>query len=64
MLFLFKRKEKQIEQLIQQNEKQDYWSIVRKQFFKNRLAVWGLRIFYGILFIAIFADFIATSRTG
>lgn len=62
MLFLFKRKEKQIEQLIQQNKKQDYWSIVRNQFFKNRLAVWGLRIFYGILFIAIFADFIANEK--
>lgn len=62
MLFLFKRKEKQIEQLIQKNEQQDYWSIVRKQFFKNKLAVWGLRIFYGILFIAIFADFIANEK--
>lgn len=39
-----------------------YWSIVRKQFRKNRLAVWALRVFYVILFIALFADVIANER--
>ena len=41
MLFYLKGKEKQIEQLIQQNEQQDYWSIVRKQFFKNQTSRLG-----------------------
>lgn len=41
---------------------QDYWSIVVRQFAKNRLAVWSLRFFYGILFVAIFADFLANEK--
>jgi peptide/nickel transport system permease protein len=42
--------------------KQDYWSIVKRQFFKNRLAVWSLRFLYLLIFIAIFADFIANEK--
>lgn len=41
---------------------QDYWSIVVRQFKKNRLAVWSLRFFYVILFIAISADFLANEK--
>lgn len=41
---------------------QSYWANVKRQFAKNRLAVWSLRIFYVILFIAIFADFISNER--
>lgn len=41
---------------------QDYWSIVVRQFSKNRLAVWSLRFFYVILFVGIFADFIANEK--
>ena len=33
-----------------------YWAGVRRQFYKNRLAVWSLRFFGLILFIAAFAD--------
>ena len=38
---------------------QSYWAIVRRQFRKNRLAVWSLRFLYGILFVGVFADFLA-----
>ena len=41
---------------------QDYWSIVVRQFKKNRLAVWALRFFYGLLFVALFADFLANEK--
>ena len=41
---------------------QDYWSIVRRQFAKNKLAVWSLRFFYGILFVALFADILANEK--
>ncbi|TVR77855.1 MAG: ABC transporter permease [Chitinophagaceae bacterium] len=41
---------------------QSYWAIVRRQFNKNRLAVWSLRFLYFILFIALMADFIANEK--
>lgn len=43
-------------------QSQDYWSIVVRQFKKNRLAVWALRFFYGLLFVALFADFLANEK--
>lgn len=39
-----------------------YWANVGRQFRKNRLAVWSLRIFYVIFAIALFADFIANDK--
>lgn len=60
MLFFWKNK--QIAQAAAQEVPQDYWSIVRRQFSKNKLAVWSLRFFYGILFVAIFADFLANDK--
>jgi peptide/nickel transport system permease protein len=41
---------------------QSYWSIVKRQFKKNRLAVWSLRIVYVIFFFGIFAGFIANEK--
>ena len=38
---------------------QSYWAIVRRQFRKNKLAVWSLRLLYVIIFIGLFADFLA-----
>ncbi len=61
MLFR-KKKAKEIEQAILANKDQSYWANVRRQFRKNRLAVWSLRVFWGLLFVAIFADFIANER--
>lgn len=62
MFFLNKKKTDIIAQAIENSDEKSYWSIVRKQFYKNRLAVWSLRIFYVILFVAISADFIANER--
>lgn len=39
-----------------------YWDLVIGQFRKKRLAVWSLRIFYGLVFVALFADFIANEK--
>ena len=41
---------------------ESYWAIVRRQFRKNRLAVWSLRMLYLLLFVALTADFIANER--
>ena len=58
-----KKKQEQIESIIQEGKNdQSYWALVRRQFRKNRLAVWSLRIFYVIFFIAFFADFIANEK--
>ncbi len=41
---------------------QSYWGIVKRQFKKNRLAVWSLRVVYIIIFIGLTADFIANDK--
>lgn len=41
---------------------QSYWSIVRQQFRKNRMAVWALRLLYVLLFVALTGDFIANEK--
>jgi peptide/nickel transport system permease protein len=62
MFFLNEKKTDVITKAIENSDEKGYWSIVRKQFYKNRLAVWSLRIFYVIVFVAISADFIANER--
>lgn len=42
--------------------KQDYWSYVKRQFGKNRRAVFSARVALLFAFIAIFADFIANEK--
>jgi peptide/nickel transport system permease protein len=44
------------------NENESYWSIVKKQFKKNKIAVWSLRIVYLFVFIALLSDFIANEK--
>lgn len=39
-----------------------YWAVVRKQFRKNRMAVWALRLLYVLLFVALTGDFIANEK--
>ena len=51
MLFGKKRTDK-IAKAIEEADENGYWAIVRKQFYKNRLAVWSLRMFYVVLFVA------------
>jgi len=62
MFFLNKKRTDIIAKAIENSEEKGYWAIVQRQFYRNRLAVWSLRIFYVILFIAISADFIANER--
>lgn len=38
---------------------QSYWAIVKRQFKKNRMAVWSLRFIYVVIFVGVMADFIA-----
>ena len=44
------------------NENESYWSIVKKQFKKNKIAVWSLRVVYLFIIIALLADFIANEK--
>lgn len=44
------------------NSSQSYRAIVLQQFRENRTAVWSLRALYVLLFIALFADFIANDK--
>ena len=62
MWFFNKKKQDQLIQSLQKQDDQNYWAIVRRQFVKNRLAVWSLRFFMVIVFIAVFADFIANEK--
>lgn len=39
-----------------------YWHVVRRQFWQNSIAVWAFRGLLVLVFIALFADFIANSR--
>lgn len=47
---------------VKQENDQSYWAIVKRQFKKNRAAVWSLRFLAVIVFIGIFADFIANEK--
>jgi peptide/nickel transport system permease protein len=41
---------------------QSYWAVVGRQFAKNKLAVWSLRVVYALVFVGVFADFIANEK--
>lgn len=41
---------------------QGYWTIVKRQFRKNRPAVWSLRLVYVIIVIGLLADFLANEK--
>ncbi len=62
-MFFGAKSEKRIAARMQDGEpNQSYGALVRRQFRKNRLAVWSLRALYVLLFIALFADFIANEK--
>jgi len=44
------------------NVDQSYGAIIRRQFKKNRPAVWSLRLLFLIMIIGLFADFIANDK--
>ncbi|MEI6311894.1 MAG: ABC transporter permease [Bacteroidota bacterium] len=41
---------------------QSYWAIVKRQFKKNKLAVWSLRIIILIITVGLLADFLANDK--
>ncbi len=43
-------------------ENESYWDIVKKQYKKNRIAVWSLRVVYFFVVIALLADFLANEK--
>jgi hypothetical protein len=44
------------------NTDQSFWANVKKQFRKNRIAVWSLRFILVLVFIALLADFLANEK--
>jgi len=62
-MFFKTKSQKQLASRIQSGElDQSYRALVRRQFRKNRLAVWSLRALYVLLFVALFADFLANEK--
>jgi peptide/nickel transport system permease protein len=47
---------------IQQKPSYSFWKEVRKQFVKNKLALYSFRFIIFLVFIAVFADFIANEK--
>lgn len=64
ILFRRKHKEEELLKLNLQNISKDesYWQIVKKQYAKNKIALWSLRVFYVFVILALLADFIANEK--
>jgi len=62
MLFGKKKQKKLADSLENISSDQRYWSIVKRQYKSNRIAVWSLRVLYVLLFIAITSDFLANEK--
>ena len=62
MIFGKKKEKELLEKLERQELSQSYWAIVKRQFRKNRIAVWSLRFLFVIFLIALFGDFIANEK--
>lgn len=63
MYFFGKKSTKQLLEQAEQQPLPDSWNKeFWQRFRKNRLAKWSLRILYSLIFIAVFADFIANER--
>ncbi|MBL7785950.1 MAG: ABC transporter permease [Chitinophagales bacterium] len=58
----FRKKDKIVEHLLPQNPNRTYWQEVAYRFRKNRMAVWALRCLYVLIFVALFADFLANEK--
>ena len=50
------------ETTIKNDRPQDYWSIVRREFFKRRLAVIGLVVILGFVLVALLAPLLANDK--
>ncbi len=62
MLFGKKKQKEIADSMVKASTDQRYWAIVKRQFKKNRIAVWSLRILYVLLFIGITSDFLANEK--
>ncbi len=62
MLFGKKKQKEIADSLEKASTDQRYWAIVKRQFKRNRVAVWSLRILYVLLFIGITSDFLANEK--
>jgi peptide/nickel transport system permease protein len=57
-----KKSDGSLRRLIRHKKENSYWGNVRRQFAKNKLAVWSIR-FIGLLFvIALFSDILANEK--
>jgi len=57
-----KKQEEHLAQQLATPARTTYRSMVWARFRKNRLALWALRMLYVLLFIAVFADFLANEK--
>lgn len=57
-----KRADEAMKQIAEIDRGQGYWQMVWKQFRKNKIAVWSLRVVYILIFFAVFADFLANEK--
>lgn len=62
MLFGKKKQKDLADLMAKATSDQRYWAIVKRQFRRNRIAVWSLRILYVLLFIALMSDFLANEK--
>ena len=47
---------------LKKKDRESYWRLVRKQYGKNRPAVFGLWVIIVMVFVAVFADFLANNK--
>ena len=59
---MFNKEKQRIEKAERGELAQSPFGLLRRRFRRNRLAVWSLRILYGLIFIAVFGDFIANEK--
>jgi len=62
LLFGKKTSQKLLEKAENQTLDQSYWGIVRRRFRQNKLALWSFRLLCFLLFLAVFADFLANDK--
>src|ERR1700722_4505138 len=64
LYFLFpgKRADEAMQKIAGEEHSQSYWSMVGKQFRKNKIAVYSLRFVYTLVFFALLADFFANEK--
>ncbi|MEW6469824.1 MAG: ABC transporter permease [Bacteroidota bacterium] len=58
----FSRRDKGLGEYGAARKDESFWANTKRQFRKNKLAVWSLRFIYVLVFIALFADFLANEK--